>query len=74
MTNLPTVTADRKPDTLPTTTTGAPMAHLPPGPLPDDRPANTSIEEEQDELDEGDSADTPVEGDSMEVDQAAVTA
>ena len=57
------VTADRKPDQLPTTVDGAPVATVAPGLLP----IATNDEIEEGRSGEGDVA----EGESMEVDQQA---
>ena len=61
------MTADRKPDTLPTTSDGAPVASLAPGPLPVRRQQDDSLEiGDEEELGE---ESEEAEGDSMEVDQ-----
>lgn len=54
MDRRPWATADRKPDRLPTTTTGAPVAVVPPGPLP---PPETAEGEEEGDDEMGDEED-----------------
>ncbi|KAK4687598.1 anaphase-promoting complex subunit 11, partial [Tremellales sp. Uapishka_1] len=63
MDRRPWATADRKPDQLPTTVDGAPVAHLDPGPLP----AASGEGEEEGERQEDAAEDEG--GEAMEVDE-----
>jgi hypothetical protein len=68
------VTADRKPDQLPTTVSGAPVAALAPGPIPrtvqDDEHEHDIAEEGEDEgEDRSGEADVGDEAEEMEVDE-----
>jgi hypothetical protein len=65
------VTADRKPDQLPTTVDGAPVATLAPGPLPhSEHEYDDSPDDGEDEGDRSGEADVGENGeeDEMEVD------
>jgi hypothetical protein len=71
----PAVTADRKPDQLPTTVSGAPVAALAPGPLPrpvqDEEHEHDIAEEGEDEGDDrSGEAEVGDETEEMEVDEA----
>jgi hypothetical protein len=79
--SLFSATADRKPDKLPTTLTGAPVETVPPGPLPamsDIALPDLSVSLEQLErgrsMEEGDTgeADIGMDEESMEVDGIAI--
>nr|XP_031862139.1 uncharacterized protein CI109_002552 [Kwoniella shandongensis]KAA5529211.1 hypothetical protein CI109_002552 [Kwoniella shandongensis] len=74
--DCPLITADRKPDKLPTTTDRAPVATVAPGPLPTDEQRREEEELEQEEeqrrremeVDRSGEVEEVGEGDSMEVD------
>ncbi|WWC67223.1 uncharacterized protein I206_101130 [Kwoniella pini CBS 10737] len=66
MDRRPWVTADRKPDKLPTTTTGEPVAQVAPGPLPTEEEGGVVML--ADLSGEADIGEEEGEGESMEVD------
>ncbi|WRT63295.1 uncharacterized protein IL334_000200 [Kwoniella shivajii] len=69
MDRRPWVTADRKPDKLPTTTTGEPVAQVAPGPLPTEEEGGVvMLADISGEADIGEGEGEEEEGESMEVD------
>lgn len=63
MSDLTPVTADRKPDKLPTTVDGAPMDFVAPGPITAEEEADEDEEEDEDEGDESDAESNETEED-----------
>ncbi|WVR03184.1 hypothetical protein IAU60_000175 [Kwoniella sp. DSM 27419] len=70
MDRRPWVTADRKPDKLPTTSTGEPVAQVAPGPLPTEQEGGVQmLADMSGDVDhDGGFQGGDIEGDSMEVD------